>query len=151
MDHGHPQLRAVAVPVAIAMLLSGFLIAINRGSKNLAESQASGRLVATTTRFNRLGVAGRTIFTRHRSEARFATGVEAIERMVEIEISLRMDHRRTSTPRNQRAFPFPYWPDKSQGRPLTPINSSSVASSPANRTFASATLFRWEVEDKRGI
>ncbi|MDT5326741.1 MAG: putative transport system permease protein, partial [Mycobacterium sp.] len=43
---------AVAVPVAVAMLLSSFLVGINRGSANLAQAQASDRLVVTTSRFN---------------------------------------------------------------------------------------------------
>jgi len=98
---------AVAVPVAIAMLLSGFLIAINRGSKNLAESQASGRLVATTTRFTDWGSLDARFSPDTVAKLASLPGVEAIERMVEIEISLADGSSAYVHAENQRAFPFP--------------------------------------------
>src|SRR5690625_834328 len=42
---------AIAVPVVVAILLSGFLVAIHIGATRVAESQADGRIAITTTRF----------------------------------------------------------------------------------------------------
>ncbi len=65
---------AVAVPVAIATLLSGFLVAIDRGVENVAQAQATDRLVVTTTRFTDWGSIGCEILARQHGEACRAAG-----------------------------------------------------------------------------
>uniref|UniRef100_UPI003904738E hypothetical protein n=1 Tax=Bacillus anthracis TaxID=1392 RepID=UPI003904738E len=42
---------AIAVPVVVAILLSGFLVAIHIGATKVATSQADGRIAITTTQF----------------------------------------------------------------------------------------------------
>jgi putative ABC transport system permease protein len=79
---------AVAVPVAVAILLSGFLIAINRGVGNVAQSQAHGRLVLTTTRFTDFGSMDAKFSQDTIAKLASLPGVDTIERMAEIETTL---------------------------------------------------------------
>jgi putative ABC transport system permease protein len=99
---------AVAVPIAVAMLLSGFVGAINRVAVDVAQSESNGCVAVTTTQFTDwvsvdAGISADTI-------AKLASlpGVETIERMAEMEIALvdgslayvRVQDRRPT-------FPFP--------------------------------------------
>jgi putative ABC transport system permease protein len=79
---------AVAVPVAVAILLSGFLVAINRGVGNVAQSQAHGRLVLTTTRFTDFGSMDAKFSQDTMAKLASLPGVDTIERMAEIETTL---------------------------------------------------------------
>ncbi|MDT5045694.1 MAG: putative transport system permease protein [Mycobacterium sp.] len=79
---------AVAVPVAVAILLSGFLIAINRGVDNVAQSQAHGRLVLTTTRFTDFGSMDAKFSQDTIAKLASLPGIDTIERMAEIETTL---------------------------------------------------------------
>jgi putative ABC transport system permease protein len=79
---------AVAVPVAVAMLLSGFLIAINRGAVDVAQSQAQGRLVVTTTEFTDWGSIDTKFSPESIAKLSSLPGVGSIERIAEIEITL---------------------------------------------------------------
>ncbi|MFZ0713244.1 FtsX-like permease family protein [Mycobacterium sp.] len=79
---------AVAVPVAVATLLSGFLIAIDHGVDTVAKAQATGRLVLTTTRFTDWGSTDAKFSPDSMSKLAALPGVGAIERMAEVEITL---------------------------------------------------------------
>jgi putative ABC transport system permease protein len=79
---------AVAVPVAVAMLLSGFLIAINRAAVDVAQAQAHGRVVVTTTRFTDWGSIDAKFSPDTIAKLASLPGVGTIERMAEIEITL---------------------------------------------------------------
>jgi putative ABC transport system permease protein len=79
---------AVAVPVAVATLLSGFLVAIDRGVANVAQAQADGRLVVTTTRFTDWGSMEAKFSPETIAKLSSLPGVDAIERITEIEITL---------------------------------------------------------------
>jgi putative ABC transport system permease protein len=79
---------AVAVPVAVAILLSGFLVAINRGVGDVAQSQAHGRLVLTTTRFTDFGSMDAKFSPDTIAKLASLPGVESVERMAEIETTL---------------------------------------------------------------
>jgi putative ABC transport system permease protein len=79
---------AVAVPVAVATLLSGFLIAINDGVDNVAKAQATGRLVLTTTRFTDWGSTDAKFSPDTMAKLAALPGVGSTERMAEIEITL---------------------------------------------------------------
>lgn len=79
---------AVAVPVAVAILLSGFLGAIDRGVANVAQAQADGRLVVTTTRFTDWGSMDAKFSPSTVAKLASLPGVAAVERMAEIEITL---------------------------------------------------------------
>jgi putative ABC transport system permease protein len=79
---------AVAVPVAVATLLSGFLAAIDHGVANVAQAQADGRLVVTTTRFTDWGSMDAKFSPDTIVKLASLPGVDAIERMAEIEITL---------------------------------------------------------------
>jgi putative ABC transport system permease protein len=79
---------AVAVPVAVATLLSGFLIAINDGVDNVAKAQATGRLVLTTTRFTDWGSTDAKFSPYNMAKLAALPGVGSTERMAEIEITL---------------------------------------------------------------
>jgi len=79
---------AVAVPVAVATLLSGFLIAIDDGVDNVAKAQATGRLVLTTTRFTDWGSTDAKFSPDSMSKLAALPGVGAVERMAEVEITL---------------------------------------------------------------
>jgi putative ABC transport system permease protein len=79
---------AVAVPVAVATLLSGFLVAIDRGVANVAQAQADGRLVVTTTRFTDWGSMDAKFSPETIAKLSSLPGVDTIERMAEIETTL---------------------------------------------------------------
>jgi putative ABC transport system permease protein len=79
---------AVAVPVAVATLLSGFLAAIDHGVANVARAQAEGRLAVTTTRFTDWGSMDAKFSPNTTAKLASLPGVDAIERMAEIEITL---------------------------------------------------------------
>jgi putative ABC transport system permease protein len=98
---------AVAVPVAVAMLLSGFLIGINLGSENLAQAQASGRLMVTTTRFSDWGALDAKFSPDTIAKLAALPGVERVERMVEIEISLTDGSFAGVRAEDHPTFPFP--------------------------------------------
>ena len=65
---------AVAVPVAVATLLSGFLVAIDRGVENVAQAQANGSPGGDHHPIHRLGIDGREILARQHGEARGPAG-----------------------------------------------------------------------------
>jgi putative ABC transport system permease protein len=79
---------AVAVPVAIATLLSGFLLAIDHGVANVAQAQAEGRLVVTTTRFTDWGAMDARFSSDTVAKLSSLPRVAAVERLAEIEITL---------------------------------------------------------------
>jgi putative ABC transport system permease protein len=79
---------AVAVPVAVATLLSAFLVAIDHGVANVAQAQADGRLVVTTTRFTDWGSMDAKFSPNTIAKLSSLPGVDAVERMAEIEITL---------------------------------------------------------------
>ena len=79
---------AVAVPVAVATLLSGFLLAIDHGVANVAQAQAEGRLVVTTTRFTDWGAMDARFSRDTVAKLSSLPGVDAVERLAEIEITL---------------------------------------------------------------
>jgi putative ABC transport system permease protein len=79
---------AVAVPVAVATLLSGFLVAIDHGVANVAQAQAEGRLVVTTTRFTDWGAMDARFSADTVAKLSSLPGVAAVERLAEIEITL---------------------------------------------------------------
>jgi putative ABC transport system permease protein len=79
---------AVAVPVAVATLLSGFLIAINDGVDHVAKKQATDRLVLTTTRYTDWGSTDAKFSPDTMSKLGALPGVGSLERMAEIEITL---------------------------------------------------------------
>jgi putative ABC transport system permease protein len=80
---------AVAVPVVVATLLSGFLVAIDRGVANVAQAQADGRLVATTTRFTDWGSMDARFSPDTVAKLSSLPGVDTVERLAEIEMTLR--------------------------------------------------------------
>lgn len=80
---------AVAVPVVVAILLSGFLIAIHRGAVDVAEAQARDRVAITTTRFADYGPIDARFAPNTMAKLNALPGVTDTERMAEIEISLR--------------------------------------------------------------
>ena len=79
---------AVAVPVTVAILLSGFLVAIDRGVENVAQAQADGRLVVTTTRFTDWGSMDAKFSPDTMARLSSLPGVGTLERIAEIETTL---------------------------------------------------------------
>jgi putative ABC transport system permease protein len=79
---------AVAVPVAVATLLSGFLLAIDHGVANVAQAQAQDRLVVTTTRFTDWGAMDARFSPDTVAKLSSLPGVASVERLAEIEITL---------------------------------------------------------------
>ncbi|MBO0879239.1 MAG: FtsX-like permease family protein, partial [Mycobacterium sp.] len=79
---------AVAVPVAVATLLSGFLAAIDHGVANVAQAQADGRIAVTTTRFTDWGSIDAKFSQDTMAKLASLPGVDDIERMAEIEITM---------------------------------------------------------------
>lgn len=96
---------AVAIPVAVAMLLSSFLVGINRGSADLAHAQASDRLVVTTSRFTDWGALDTKVSPDTVAKLAALPGVQRVEQMVEIEIGLA-----NGTPAYVRAEDYPTFP-----------------------------------------
>jgi putative ABC transport system permease protein len=79
---------AVAVPVAIAVLLSEFLVAINHGAVDVAQSQADGRVVVTTTQFTDWGSLDTKFSPDTIAKVSSLPGVDAVERLADIETTL---------------------------------------------------------------
>lgn len=79
---------AVAVPVAVATLLSAFLVAIDHGVATVAQAQAAGRLAVTTTRFSDWGAMDARFSPDTVAKLASLPGVDAVERLAEIEITL---------------------------------------------------------------
>jgi putative ABC transport system permease protein len=98
---------AVAVPVAVAMLLSSFLVGINSGSANLARAQASDRLVVTTSRFNDWGALDAKVSPDTIAKLGALPGVERVEQMVEIEMALANGSAAYMRAESDPTFPFP--------------------------------------------
>jgi putative ABC transport system permease protein len=98
---------AVAVPVAIATLLSGFLIAIDQGVANVAQAQATGRLVVTTTRFTDWGSMDAKFSPQTTAKLSSLPGAAAVERMAEIEVTLANGSLAYVRAEDRPTFPFP--------------------------------------------
>jgi putative ABC transport system permease protein len=98
---------AVAVPVAVATLLSGFLVAIDHGVANVAQAQADGRLVVTTTRFTDWGSMDAKFSPDTIAKLSSLPGVDAVERMAEIEITLGNGSLAYVRAEDQPTFSFP--------------------------------------------
>jgi putative ABC transport system permease protein len=97
---------AVAVPVVVAILLSGFLVAIHRGATNVAESQAEGRAVATTTRFSDYGPIDARFAPKTVAKLAALPRVSTTERIAEIEISLSDGSLAHIQAQDRPSFPF---------------------------------------------
>jgi putative ABC transport system permease protein len=97
---------AVAVPVAVAMLLSGFLIAINRGASDVAQTQADGRLVVTTTRYSDWGAMDAKFSPDTIAKLAALPGVGSVERMTEIETTLADGSLAYVRAEDRPTFPF---------------------------------------------
>jgi putative ABC transport system permease protein len=98
---------AVAVPVAAAILLSGFLVAINRGVGYVAQSQAHGRLVITTTRFTDFGSMDAKFSPDTVAKLASLPGVDSVERMAEIESTLANGSLAFVRAEDRPTFPYP--------------------------------------------
>lgn len=98
---------AVAVPVAVALLLSSFLVGINSASEDVAKAQATGRLVVTTTRFSDWGGLDSAFSPETIAKLASLPGVDHVERMVEIEISLADGSLAYVRAEDYPSFPFP--------------------------------------------
>lgn len=98
---------AVAVPVAVAMLLSSFLVGINSGSANLAKAQADDRLVVTASRFNDWGALDSKVSDDTIAKLAALPGVDRVEKMVEIEMALANGAPAYSRTEDYPTFPFP--------------------------------------------
>jgi putative ABC transport system permease protein len=98
---------AVAVPVAAAILLSGFLVAINRVVSDVAQSQAHGRLVLTTTRFTDFGAMDAKFAPDTMAKLASLPGVDTLERMAEIETTLANGSLAFVRAEDRPTFPFP--------------------------------------------
>ncbi|MGV0624309.1 FtsX-like permease family protein [Mycolicibacter minnesotensis] len=97
---------AIAVPVVVAILLSGFLVAINIGATKVAESQADGRIAITTTQFADYGPIDARFAPQTVNKLNSLAGVEKIERMAEIEISLKDGSLAHIQAQDRPTFPF---------------------------------------------
>ncbi|OBY32323.1 FtsX-like permease family protein [Mycolicibacter kumamotonensis] len=97
---------AIAVPVVVAILLSGFLVAIHIGATRVAESQSDGRIAITTTRFADYGPIDARFAPQTVNKLNSLTGVDKIERMAEIEISLKDGSLAHIQAQDRPTFPF---------------------------------------------
>ncbi|MGH3563656.1 MAG: FtsX-like permease family protein, partial [Mycobacterium sp.] len=97
---------AVAVPVVVAILLSGFLIAIHRGATDAAESWAHGRVAITTTQFADYGPIDARFAPSTVAKLTSLPEVDTIERMAEIEISLNDGSLAHVQAQDRPSFPF---------------------------------------------
>lgn len=97
---------AIAVPVVVAILLSGFLVAIHIGATKVAESQADGRIAITTTQFADYGPIDARFAPQTLHKLNSVAGVEKIERMAEIEISLKDGSLAHIQAQDRPTFPF---------------------------------------------
>jgi putative ABC transport system permease protein len=97
---------AVAVPVVVAILLSGFIIAIHQGATNVAESQAQGRIALTTTQFADYGPIDARFAPTTVNKLNSLPGVGTVERMAEIEITLKDGSLAHVQAQDRPTFPF---------------------------------------------
>lgn len=97
---------AVAVPVVVVVLLSGFLIAIHRGAIDVAEAQAQDRIAVTTTRFADYGPIDARFAPATVAQLRDLAEVGGIERMAEIEINLADGSLAHVQAQDRPTFPF---------------------------------------------
>lgn len=97
---------AIAVPVVVAILLSGFLVAIHIGATKVAESQADGRIAITTTQFADYGPIDARFAPQTVTKLNSVDGVEKTERMAEIEISLKDGSLAHIQAQDRPTFPF---------------------------------------------
>jgi putative ABC transport system permease protein len=98
---------AVAVPVAVAAVLSSFLVGIGSTSEVVANAQASGRLVVTTTRFSNWYALDSGFSPETIAKLASLPGVAHVERMVEIEASLADGTSAYVSAQDYPALPFP--------------------------------------------
>lgn len=98
---------AVAVPVAVAVLLSGFLVAINRGVADVARAQAADRLVLTTTQFTDFGSMDARFSPDTMAKLVTLPGVGTVERLAEIETTLPNGSLAFVRAEDRPTFPFP--------------------------------------------
>ena len=98
---------AVAVPVAVAVLLSGFLVAINRGVADVARAQAADRLVLTTTQFTDFGSMDAKFSPDTMAKLATLPGVDTVERLAEIETTLPNGSLAFVRAEDRPTFPFP--------------------------------------------
>ena len=98
---------AVAVPVATAILLSGFLVAIDRNVSDVAQSQAQGRLVLTTTGFTDYGSMDAKFSPGNVATLASLPGVDTLERIAEIETMLANGSSAFIRAEDRPTFPFP--------------------------------------------
>ncbi|HTM85373.1 MAG TPA: FtsX-like permease family protein, partial [Mycobacterium sp.] len=97
---------AVAVPVVVAILLSGFLLAIHRGAVDVAEAQAQDRIALTTTRFADYGPIDARFSSATKAKVAALPEIDAIERMAEIEINLADGTLAHVQAQDRPTFPF---------------------------------------------
>ncbi|HYO03698.1 MAG TPA: FtsX-like permease family protein, partial [Mycobacterium sp.] len=97
---------AVAVPVVVVILLSGFLTAINRSAVDIARSQAEGRVAVTTTRFADYGPIDARFSTKTVKRLVSLPGVASVERTAQIEISLTDGSLAYVQAQDRPTFPF---------------------------------------------
>ena len=114
---------AVAVPVTVAILLSGFLVAIDRGVENVAQAQADGRLVVTTTRFTDWGSMDAKFSPDTMAKLASLPGVGTVERIVEIEITLANGSLAYVRAEDRPTFSFPVLAGKA---PYDSINENQL-------------------------
>lgn len=80
---------AVAVPVATAGLLSGLLLAVERGSVDVTEVAADGRAVVTTTRFSDYGPIEAKVSPDTLTGLQSLPQTARLDRVTEIEVGFR--------------------------------------------------------------
>lgn len=97
---------AIAVPVVVAILLSGFLIAIHIGATKVAEAQSDGRIAVTTTQFADYGPIDARFSPGTVNKLTGLAGVAKIERIAEIEISLKDGSLAHVQAMDRPTFPF---------------------------------------------
>jgi putative ABC transport system permease protein len=97
---------AIAVPVAVAMMLSGFLIAIDRGAVDVARTKADGRLVATTTRYTDWALTDAKFAPHTVTTLAGLPGVDTVDRMAESEITLADGSLAYVGAQDRPTFPF---------------------------------------------
>jgi putative ABC transport system permease protein len=98
---------AAAVPVAVALLLSGFLFAISRAAVDVAGSEAGGRLVVTTTRFTDWGSVDVRFSPATTATLASLPGVDTVERMAENEVTLTDGSLAYVRAQDRPTFPYP--------------------------------------------
>lgn len=97
---------AVAVPVVVAILLSGFLLAINAGGRDVAEAQAYQRVAVTTTSFADYGPLDARFSPATMATLRALPSVGSVERMAEIEVNLLDGSLAHVQAQDRPTFPF---------------------------------------------